>query len=47
MTTLQLLQALLPVPLGLAFGCLLGVCLLRPRRCIRPRWARKLYEGMT
>ena len=46
MTLLELLQAFLPVPLGLSFAVLLGVFVLRPGRCVRPRWARKFYEGL-
>jgi hypothetical protein len=47
MTLLELLQVFLPVPLGLSFAVLLGVFMLRPGRCVRPRWARKLFEGLT
>ena len=46
MSLYQLSLAFLPVPLGLAFAFLLGVCALRPGRCVRPRWARDLYRGL-
>jgi hypothetical protein len=44
MTLYQLSLAFALVPLGLAFAVLLGICALRPGRCVRPRWARDFYE---
>lgn len=46
MTLYQLSIAFLPVPVGLAVAFLLGVIALRPRRFIRPRAARRLYDGL-
>ena len=43
MSLYQLSIAFLPVPLGLAVAFLAGVIALRPGRCVRPRWARRMY----
>jgi hypothetical protein len=47
MTLYQLSIAFLPVPLGLAAAFLAGVIALRPRRFIRPRSARRMYDAVS
>ena len=37
----DLILTFLPVPLGLTFAAFLGVCILRPGRCVLPaEWMR-------
>jgi hypothetical protein len=44
MTLYQLALTFAPVPLGLAFAVLIGICALRPARCMRSRSARRWYR---